>query len=147
MKKVSDLSIGQLAKDGGVKVQTIRYYEQIGLIPPAYRTAGNHRQYSMRHVDLLKFIRHGRALGFSLDEVRELLALREAPDRACGEVDEIAKRHLVDVEEKISQLQGLQAELKSMIKQCAGGTVSSCRIIEVLSDHSHCIADDHSGQP
>ncbi len=143
MDKYSDLSIGQLAKDGGVKVQTIRYYEQIGLIPAAYRTAGNHRQYTAEHVDLLKFIRHGRALGFSLDEVRELLALREAPNRGCDEVDEIAKRHLVDVELKIEQLQGLRQELNSMVKQCAGGDISSCRIIEVLSDHSHCIAEDH----
>ena len=141
----SDLSIGHLARDCGVKVQTIRYYEQIGLIPAARRSSGNQRQYTETHLDLLKFIRHSRALGFSLDEVRELLALREAPNRTCEEVDEIAKRHLVDVEQKIAQLQSLQGELKNMVGQCAGGTVSSCRIIEVLSDHSHCVADDHAG--
>jgi len=142
---LTDLSIGKLARDCGVKVQTIRYYEQIGLIPAARRSSGNQRQYTETHLDLLKFVRHSRALGFSLDQVRELLALREAPNRKCEVVDEIAKRHLVDVEQKIAQLQSLQGELKNMVGQCAGGTVSSCRIIEVLSDHSHCVADDHAG--
>ena len=142
---LTDLSIGKLARDCGVKVQTIRYYEQIGLIPAARRSSGNQRQYTETHLDLLKFIRHSRALGFSLDQVRELLALREAPNRPCGEVDKIARRHLVDVEQKIAQLKSLQGELQNMVGQCAGGTVSSCRIIEVLSDHSLCVADDHAG--
>ncbi len=138
------MSIGEVAREGGIKVQTIRYYEQIGLIPPARRTSGNHRQYTETHLDLLKFIRHSRALGFSLDQVREMLALREAPNRPCAEVDEIARRHLSDVEQKIAQLTSLQDELRHMVGQCAGGTVSSCRIIEVLSDHSQCLADDHA---
>jgi Cu(I)-responsive transcriptional regulator len=140
---LKDFSIGQIARDAGIKVQTIRYYEQIGLIPPARRSSGNQRQYTPTHLELLKFIRHSRALGFSLDEVRELLTLREAPQRPCDEVDEIARRHLLDVEQKIAQLVSLQGELNNMIGQCAGGTVSSCRIIEVLSDHTRCIADDH----
>jgi len=140
---LTDLSIGQLAQRGGVKVQTIRYYEQVGLIPPAHRTPGNHRQYKHDHVDLLKFIRHSRALGFSLDQVRELLALRQASDRTCEDVDGIAKKHLADVEQKIDQLKGLQKELQRMVRQCAGGDISNCRIIEVLSDHQECISNDH----
>ena len=143
MKKLSDLSIGKLAREGGVKVQTIRYYEDIGLIPPAWRTAGNHRQYTARHVDLLKFIRHSRALGFSLEQIRELLALRDATDQPCEEVDEIAKKHLSGIGQKIAQLQGLQEELENMVRQCAGGDISSCRIIEVLSDHALCLHDKH----
>jgi len=143
----SDMSIGTLARACGVKVQTIRYYEQIGLIPPARRSSGNQRQYRPLHLDLLQFIRHSRALGFSLDQVREVLTLRDAPNRPCGEVDEIAQRHLDGVEQKISQLMSLREELRNMIGQCAGGTVSSCRIIEVLSDHSKCLAVAHGHLP
>ena len=139
----NEFTIGNMAEAGGVKVQTVRYYEQIGLLPSARRTAGNHRLYTKDHMDLLKFVRHSRSLGFSLDQIRELLALRESPGGNCEEIDEIARKHLLDVESKISRLRELETELKHMVGQCAGGTVSSCRIIEALSDHTHCIGDHH----
>lgn len=142
-----DMTIGPLARRTGCKVQTIRYYEEIGLMPPAPRTAGNHRVYSSRHVERLSFVRHGRELGFSLDRIRELLALGDDPGRSCEEVDHIARTHLDDVERKIARLRSLRAELKRMISACGGGRVGDCRIIEVLADHSHakCLADNHEG--
>ena len=138
-----ECTIGILARAGGVKVQTIRYYEQVGLLPVPRRSPGNQRIYTKAHMDRLKFIRHSRALGFSLDQIRELLALSEDPKRPCDEIDAVARKHLDNVEGKIARLEGLKEELGRMISECAGGKVSACRIIKVLSDHDLCIADDH----
>lgn len=88
------LTIGKLAAYSGCKVQTIRYYEHIGLLPPPPRSVGNHRVYGPEHVRRLAFIRHGRELGFPLDAIRELLALSDEPDQSCEEVTQIARRHL-----------------------------------------------------
>jgi DNA-binding transcriptional MerR regulator len=139
----AEFTIGFLARAGGVKVQTIRYYEQVSLLPEPRRSPGNQRLYTKAHMDRLKFIRHSRALGFSLDQIRELLALSENPKRPCDEIDAVARRHLEDVEGKIARLEGLKGELGRMISECAGGKVSACRIIKVLSDHDLCIVDDH----
>ncbi len=138
-----EFTIGFLARVGGVKVQTIRYYEQIGLLPEPRRSPGNQRLYIEAHMDRLKFIRHGRALGFSLDQIRELLALSDDPKRPCDEIDAIARKHLGDVEGKIIRLEGLKAELGRMINECAGDRVSACWIIKVLSDHDLCLDDNH----
>ncbi|MCW5772161.1 MAG: helix-turn-helix domain-containing protein [Rhodospirillaceae bacterium] len=139
-------AIGQLARETGCKVQTIRYYEQIGLLPAAGRNAGNQRVYSAAHRRRLAFIRHARDLGFSLDAVRELLALGEHPEQPCAKADRIAAAHLAEVESKIARLEKLRAELRRMIGQCdgAGATrVSDCRVIESLADHGHCLAAHH----
>ncbi len=138
-----DISIGLLASETGCKVQTIRYYEEIGLLPEPPRTAGNQRVYDERHVKRLSFIRHSRELGFSLDAIREMLALSDNADQPCETVDRIAKSHLDDVVEKIAQLTSLKKELQRMVKHCKGGRISECRIIEVLADHSHghCLTD------
>lgn len=138
--------IGQMARSGNCKVQTIRYYEKIGLLPVANRTQGNQRIYTQNHMDRLAFIRHSRELGFSLDQIREILSLSDDPTHSCSNVDAIARNHLKDVESKIVRLQSMQKELKRMIGECAGDQVSNCRIIEVLSNHSLCISDQHSNE-
>lgn len=124
-------------------MQTIRYYEQVGLLKKAQRNAGNQRVYDQAQMDRLKFIRHSRELGFSLEQIREILALSDNPDHSRLEVDQIARNHLKDVESKIERLQGMRKELKRMINQCSGDQIADCRIIEVLSDHQLCLAREH----
>ena len=136
-------TIGQMAKVGNCTVQAIRYYGQIGLLPEPGRTEGNQRIYLQEHRDRLNFIRHSRELGFSLEQIRKILALNDDPTHSCGEVDKIARSHLYEVESKIERLQEMKKELKRMIGQCAGGLVSDCRIIEVLSNHSLCLSGEH----
>lgn len=138
-----EFTIGRLAAASGCKVQTIRYYEQIGLLPPAPRSVGNQRLYGGRALDRLLFIRHARELGFPLDAVRDLLKLADEPDHSCADADAIARRQLVHVEERIRRLQSLKAELDRMILQCSGGRISDCRVIESLSDHSACSGPLH----
>lgn len=132
------LKIGDLAKATGTKVETVRYYERIGLMPPAERTSANYRSYTSAHIDRLHFIRHGRGLGFDIADIRSLLALADQPGRDCAEVDRIASGHLQAVEAKIAQLKVLKKELSRMIGRCRGGQVETCRIMEVLADHRHC---------
>ncbi len=140
---MSDFTIGKLARESGCKVQTIRYYEQIGLLPEPYRSEGNQRLYDRVDVDRLSFIRHARALGFSLTEVRELMTLSDDPDRPCESVDLIARSNLTKVEDKIAQLTALREELKRMVHECEGGQISDCRVINILSDHGQCLTDKH----
>jgi DNA-binding transcriptional MerR regulator len=128
-----NLSIGALARATGTKVETVRYYERAGLLPAPARTAGNYRAYRRAHLDRLGFIRRARELGFSLDEVRELLRLSDRPDQPCEEVDRIARGHLAEVERKIAGLAALGDELRSLIGRCRRGTVAECRIIEALA--------------
>ena len=99
-------TIGRLSKESGVKVQTIRYYEEIAMMPEPMRSGGNQRLYGDNEVARLKFIRHARDLGFGLPAIRELLELGDAPDAPCAHADEIARRQLEQVEEKIAQLTG-----------------------------------------
>ncbi len=136
-------SIGKMAKAGNCRVQTIRYYEQIGLLALPERTEGNQRIYYQEHLDKLRFIRHSRELGFSLVQIKEILTISEDPFHSCEEVDQIAHSHLQDVESKIKRLQSMRKELKRMITQCAGKQVADCRIIEVLSNHTLCISKQH----
>lgn len=136
-------SIGQVARSANCKVQTIRYYEQIGILPAPARSEGNQRIYSQRHLERLSFIRHSRELGFSLEQIREILALVDDPTHSCEEVDRIASAHLTEVKSKIERLEEMRRELERMVSQCAGGTVTECRIIESLADHSLCLSDEH----
>jgi Cu(I)-responsive transcriptional regulator len=129
------LSIGELGRRTGTKVETIRYYERIGLIAAPARSAGNYRAYGDEHLARLSFVRRSRDLGFSLDQVRALLDLADQRDRPCAAVDAIAKQHLEEVERKIADLEALRRELDSMVAQCHQGTVAECRIIEALSPH------------
>lgn len=135
------LTIGGMAKRTGTKVQTIRYYEQIGLMPDPGRTEGGQRRYGEAELDRLSFIRHSRQLGFPLDAIRELLDLSDHPDRPCCEADVIARRQLKQVEQKMERLTALRTELQRMVHECSGGKSADCRVLEVLRDHSECLTE------
>lgn len=128
-----EFAVGALARATATTVETVRYYERIGLLAAPLRTQGNYRLYNRSHLERLSFIRRARDLGFSLDTVRALLELADQPDRPCAEVDGIAGAHLAEVERKIADLTLLGTELRQIIGQCRQGTVASCRIIEALS--------------
>lgn len=133
-----DMPIGELSRRTAVKVPTIRYYEQIGLLPKVPRTEGNRRLYGKAEVDRLNFIRHSRELGFEIDDIRELLAMAAQPQSSCHQVDSIANNHLIEIDRRIASLTALKAELSRMVDECGHGRVCDCRIIEALADHSHC---------
>jgi Cu(I)-responsive transcriptional regulator len=127
------MNIGELARAAETKAETIRYYEQIGLLPPPPRTTGNYRDYSAAHASRLTFIRRARDLGFSIEQIRALLNLADDKGQSCEAVDAIAREHLADVERKLADLSALRRELGSLISQCRHGTVADCRIIEALA--------------
>ena len=141
------LSIGTLARRTGAKVETIRYYERIGLMPEPGRTEGGQRRYGEAELDRLAFIRHARQLGFTLEAVRELLDLSDSPERSCGEVDAIARRHLREVERRLERLAALKRELERIVGECGRGTVADCRVLEVLRDHAECLSEHDAGEP
>lgn len=126
-------SIGDLAKATGTKVVTIRYYERIGLLPEPPRTSGNYRAYDKKHRERLHFIRRCRDLGFTLEQVRELLDLSKKTDKDCAAVDRLALDHLAEIERKIDDLKRLEKELRHLSDCCQGGRIGDCRIIEALS--------------
>ncbi|GEC15437.1 MerR family transcriptional regulator [Nitrobacter winogradskyi] len=128
-----DVSIGELSRQTGVKVPTIRYYEQVGLLPAPVRTEGKQRRYGPGDIMRLNFIKHGRELGFEVNDIRELLALSAQPERPCENADRITRRHLTAVDQRIAQLAALQAELTRMLGSCSGGCVADCQILESLS--------------
>ncbi|NIJ35144.1 MerR family transcriptional regulator [Sphingomonas oligoaromativorans] len=127
------MRIGELGEATATKVETIRYYEQTGLLPPPERTSANYRRYGADHLARLSFIRRSRDLGFSIDQVRALLDLSDDRSRDCRTVDEIATDHLREVDRKIADLQALRAELSRLITSCEGGTTAECRILEALA--------------
>lgn len=133
-----ELPIGELSRDTGVKVPTIRFYEQIGLLKAPPRTSGNRRYYSGDDVKRLRFIRHARDLGFEIDDIRALLALYDEPQASCDRADSIARRHLDQIDRRIGQLQALRGELQRMVEEGRHGRICDCRVIEVLADHDQC---------
>lgn len=137
------LTIGKLAAAADVKVPTIRFYEQIGLLPKPERTESDRRVYAVPTVRRLAFIRHARQLGFGIEAIRTLLDLADHPDRSCDDADALAQEQLQAVEAKISQLEALRGELARMVATGCSGPAAECRVIEVLADHRHC-AHDHS---
>jgi len=140
------LTIGALAKKTGTKVQTIRYYEQIDLMPEPGRTEGGQRRYGDAELDRLSFIRHARQLGFTLEAIRELLDLSDHPDRPCHDADAIARRQLRQVKLRLARLEALCIELERMVLECGGGRTVDCRVLEVLRDHAECLtAHDEIG--
>ena len=138
------LTIGDLARATLTKVETIRYYERIGLLPAPGRTAGNYRAYGEAELGRLSFIRRARGLGFPLNQVRELLTLADRRDQPCATVDSMAQAHLDEVERKIADLQALGRELADMISHCDHGTIGECRIIEALAP-THAAPDTRTG--
>jgi MerR family mercuric resistance operon transcriptional regulator len=126
---ISTLSIGDLARRTGVPVETIRYYERMGLLPKPPRTEGNYRAYEATHERRLAFVKRSRDLGFGLDAIRALLDLADGADRSCGEVDALARDQLAEVERKIADLTAMRAELQDMLGHCRNDTVADCEII------------------
>jgi DNA-binding transcriptional MerR regulator len=120
------LSIGLLAKAADVKVPTIRFYEEIGLLPEPQRAANDRRVYDVGAVRRLAFIRHARQLGFSVEAIHN-------PERPCGEANALAARQLDDVEAKIAQLETLRGELRRMVAATCDGRAADCRVIEALA--------------
>ncbi|MGO9132628.1 MAG: MerR family transcriptional regulator [Methylovirgula sp.] len=133
-----DIPIGALARLAGVKIPTIRYYEEIGLLPRPPRSRSNRRLYAEHDTARLRFIRHARELGFEPAAIRTLIGLQDRPTQSCAEADGIARAHLAEIEEKIARLTALKAELEHMLEGCAQSRIANCRVIEVLADHSLC---------
>lgn len=127
------LSIGAMSERTGVNIETIRYYERIGLIPAPPRSTGGHRLYQKEHLQRLSFMRRSRELGFSLDEIRTLLAMVDG-GYSCAEVQALALRHLADIRAKIVDLRALEDTLKTVSDQCSGDTAPACPVIEALSE-------------
>jgi MerR family mercuric resistance operon transcriptional regulator len=125
-------SSGQLAKEAGVNLETVRYYETIKLLPPPPRTEGGRRAYDSSHVQRLTFIRRSRELGFSIDEIRALLALSAPHQRSCAEVKDIASKHLAEVQSKLADLARLEAILAATISRCTGEAAASCPVLHML---------------
>lgn len=127
-------SIGQLAKRSGCKVETVHYYEKIGLMPEPPRTDGGHRVFFLPHVKRLNFIRRSRELGFKIEQIKELLKFIDEPDHHCGEVKEVAIQHAKVVQSKINDLQRLNSALNSMVTPCKGSnnSIDDCPIIDAL---------------
>jgi DNA-binding transcriptional MerR regulator len=136
---VQSVTIGEAAKQSGVKVPTIRYYEDIGLLPAPARSESNRRFYEAEDIQRLSFIRHARELGFEIDAIRTLVALQDEPEQSCSSADTIAKARLEEVDQRIRSLNALKSELELMIEGCRHGRIAECRVIEVLADHGKCI--------
>ena len=140
---IVNVSIGEASKASGVKVPTIRYYEQIGLLPPPQRNEGNRRLYDKADIQRLLFIRHARDLGFEVEAIRTLLALQDNPDQSCAAADAIARVRLADVEHRIARLMSLKTELLRMLDCTAHGRIDQCRVIEILGNHDECLNLKH----
>lgn len=128
----TEMSRGSLAAQTGVNIETVRYYEKIGLMPNPRRSSGGHRIYDQTHLKRLSFIRRSRELGFTLQEIRELLELVDGGDYTCAEVRDRTNTHLADVTKKIRDLGKIQRTLKTMASKCDGGLVPNCPIVDEL---------------
>jgi DNA-binding transcriptional MerR regulator len=137
MRATNGMSIGILAGQAGCSVPTIRYYEQIGLLPAADRGAGGQRVYGEEDLLRLMFVRRCRDFGFPIEQVRELVSLIGAPDRDCVEAGDIARTHLDDVRRKLKELRALERSLKQFVEdcsaQCAGGPTENCVMLNELT--------------
>lgn len=130
--KMRLLPIGELAEMAGVNLETVRYYERIGLMPRPERTPGGHRNYESEHVRRLGFIRRSRELGFTIDQVRGLLQLVDGRRYTCAEIQAIAFRHIADIRHKIADLRHLEQALADLATQCKGDQVPECPIVDAL---------------
>ncbi len=128
------LTIGALAERTGVKVETIRYYERIGLLPEPPRTGGGHRLYGREHVARLTFVRRSRELGFTLGEIRALLGLVSGGAYTCGDVRAVALDHLGRIRAKIRDLRRMERALATTAARCEGGAAPDCPIVDDLFD-------------
>lgn len=126
------MKIGEVAVASGCHLETIRYYERIGLLPRAHRTGSGYRSYTPEEVDRIRFITRGRDLGFSLEEIRSLLRLAEDPDMSCEQVDTLARHHLAEIQARQKALRRIARELARTIAGCAGGRRGACAILGAL---------------
>ena len=124
--------IGEMSKLTGCNIETIRYYERIGVMPAPARSAGGHRTYAVEHLKRLTFIRRSRELGFTLKQVRGLLAMVDGGDFTCDEIKEITTGHMGDVRRKIADLRRLERVLGTMASRCDRGEVPDCPVIDAL---------------
>lgn len=129
---VKGMQRAELARRTGCNLETVRYYEKVGLLPEPPRTASGYRSYDTIHERRLRFVLRARELGFSLDEIRELLRLVDERDRPCAEARNVAAVHLADVRDKIADLKRMERVLKKVVAQCADGTLPECPLIETL---------------
>ena len=132
MKGAVALTRGKLAKRTGCNLETIRYYEKIGIMPDPPRSPSGYRSYDENHLRRLRFIMKGRELGFSVEDIKILLGLVDRHAVSCGEVEKLAKTHLLLVHEKISDLHQIADVLSNTVKACSGGDVPECPLIDSL---------------
>ncbi len=131
------MTIGQLAKQSNVHVETVRYYERRGLIPKPPRTVSNFRMYSSENLRRVKFIKEAQGLGFSLKEIKNLLALRAAPRAKCADVRNYASQKISDIQERIRSLQRMRGSLEKLLRECSGDLpATECPILESLESKS-----------
>ena len=126
------MKISTVAANSGCNLETIRYYERIGLMPTPERTPKGYREYSEADVERLRFISRGRGLGFNLQEIRSLLRLAQDPGLSCSEVDQLARKHLDDILVRLKDLQRMARELERTIDHCGGGQRGECTILDSL---------------
>ena len=132
MKQTEGFSIGVLSERSGVNIETIRYYEKIGIMPSPARSSGGYRIYGLENVRRLHFVRRGRELGFSLEELRGLLHLVDGHTFTCAQVHSLTVQHLKDIRQKIADLRRLERVMSEMARQCKGDQVPECPIIDAL---------------
>lgn len=134
-----DFSIGDMSRQTGVKIPTIRYYEKEGLLAAPVRSEGNQRRYGVADIDRLGFIKHARDLGLPMAAIRELLELGEHPDRPCADANRIAIEQLAAVRQRISHLKKLESELARIAASCDGHhQVADCNVLKAFGDHRLC---------
>lgn len=125
-------AIGAMSRETGVNIETIRYYERIGIMPKPDRTAGGNRQYDRDQLKRLFFIKRCRELGFSIEEIRALLQMVDRAVFTCGEVHTLTVDHLVTIKKKVADLHRLEQALESIAAECSKGDVPDCPIIDTL---------------
>lgn len=128
------MKIGEVAAASGCHLETIRYYERIGLLPHPARTQSGYRSYRSQDVERMRFITRGRELGFSLDEIRSLLRLADDPALSCEQVDALARHHLAEIQARQKELRRMARELERTIAGCAGGRREVCAILGALHE-------------
>ncbi len=136
--EVDGLNIGEVARRAGVHLDTVRYYERRGLVPKPARSAAGYRKFPPDLVRRIRFIKHAQALGFTLSEIEELLALRVHPETACAAVHTQAEAKIVAIDDKVRSLKAMKKALQKLTATCAGeGIVSECPILEALDEENH----------
>lgn len=133
MASLKAFPISTLSRKSGVTIETIRYYERVGLLPKPARTSGNYRLYEDIDANRLSFVRRSRDLGFSLDDIKRLLDLAEQKSRSCRRVNEIAAEHLADIRGKLLDLKRMERVLASLVKSCSQGSLPDCPLLETLA--------------